>query len=205
MYDQFALCLCLAELETRLSFCLTHSHKDIRPTRMFWLYPQNTASWRKNRSREDKGWGRNNTDVSEIDVSCLELFREGTFQSCFQEQMCVCMQGVRTSVCVCVSVWVRVGTWQRGGSCLRCLVIMSWPGTPGQGLQSFSGISPSQSTRSSQLPKQLTIRALTRPITRNNADGSLATRQPAYCTRSITDDLSLERSLIMGVQCKSVL
>lgn len=44
------------------------------------------------------------------------------------------------------------------------------------------------------------MRALTRPKTRNNADGNLATRRSAYCTRSITDYLALEGSLSMGVQ-----
>ena len=109
---------------------------------------------------------------------------------------CAC---VRMGVCVCFCVGE---TWQRGGTCFRCLIIMSWPGTHGQSLQSFSGISPSQSTGSSQLPKRLTIRALTRPKTRNNADGNLATKQSAYHTRSIMDDLSLEGSPNMCVQCK---
>lgn len=75
-------------------------------------------------------------------------------------------KSVRTCACVCMGVCVCfcVGeTWQRGGTCFRCLIIMSWPGTHGQSLQSFSGISPSQSTGSSQLPQRLTIRALTRP------------------------------------------
>lgn len=101
------------------------------------------------------------------------------------------------------SVWVRVQTWQRGGRCLRCSVIMSWLGTPGQGLQSFSGISPSQSAGSSQLPKQLTMRALTRPITANSAHGNPVTRQSAFCTRSITDDLSLEGSLNLVFSAKA--
>lgn len=50
--------LSLAQLEPTLSFFVTRSYKDIRLTRLFRLYPKNSASWSKNRSGENKGWER---------------------------------------------------------------------------------------------------------------------------------------------------
>lgn len=113
-------------------------------------------------------------------------------------------KSVRTCACVRMGVCFCVGeTWQRGGTCFRCLIIMSWPGTHGQSLQSFSGISPSQSTGSSQLPQWLTIRALTRPKTGTmlmatwQQNSQLITPGPSWMIY-----LSLEGSPNMCVQCK---
>lgn len=183
---------------------LTRCYKDVRLASMLWLYPQNSTSWSKKRSRRDRGEGVL-TQMSLRQVLLAGRFSVSINFNCVSNSR---YAHVHTYVCVCVCTWACVcvfsvgETWRTGSRCLRCLVIMSWPGTHGQSLQSFSGLSPSQSSASCQLPKQLTIRVLTRPKTRNNADGNLATKQSSYCTRSIMDDLSLEGSLNMGVQCE---
>lgn len=99
---------------------MIHSYKDIRLTRMFWLYPKNGASWSKNRSREGKEWGSGNADVSKISgFFCCELICERMFLLWCQQQVCipiwvhahVCMH---TPMCVCFCVGESGDLVERG-------------------------------------------------------------------------------------------
>ena len=140
------------------SLCfLTRCYKDVRLASMLWLYPQNSTSWSKKRSRRDRGEGV----VTQMSLRQVLLARSCSVSINFNCVSNSRYAHVHTYVCVCVHVcaWACVcvfsvgETWRTGSRCLRCLVIMSWPGTHGQSLESFSGISPSQSSGSCQLPK----------------------------------------------------
>ena len=136
---------------------LSHSYKDVRLASMRWLCSQNSTSWSKKKSREDRGEGVV-TQMSLRQVLLAGSFSVSINFNCVSNSR---YAHVHTYVCVCVHVcsWACVcvfsvgETWRTGSRCLRCLVIMSWPGTHGRSLQSFSGISLSQSSGSRQLPK----------------------------------------------------
>lgn len=189
------------------SLCfLTCCYKDVRLASMLWLYPQNSTSWSKKRSRRDRGEGVVTQMSLRQVLLAEEFFCEHKFQLCFQQQVCTCAH-LRVCVCTCVRMGMCV--------CFLC----GWDlADREQVLKMLSHHVLARDTwpelgkllRDQPQPKLWELPAtqiaykqsFDKAKTRNNADGNLATKQSSYCTRSITKWSVFGRSLNTGVQCE---